>query len=165
MSGESNFYILSRLENKLTNKSALCIIEKEMESARKFISFCIVEEINNKNEQSFIIHSLKKQEIPKQDNYIKSLDISEIKFEFVDNGDNKIFIFLIDQNQNSNLIFVGDFYSPFYNISNIMFGVNGDLISLKKLNIKQFQRNSYPPLKNYIKFQDNVQSCNCCNII
>ena len=48
---------------------------------------------------------MKKQEIPRQDNHIKSLDISEIKFNFIDNGDNRCFVFLNGQELfNSNLV-------------------------------------------------------------
>jgi len=160
MSGESNFYIFSRCTENFNNQTVVCYISKELESARKFISFAILEENNNK----FIIKNLKKQEIPRQENYIKALDISEIKFIFVDNGDNKCYVFLDEQEQNSNLILIGDFYVPITQKSNIMFGVSGDLISLKKLIIKQTVRNSYMSLRNSGKNNTNVPACNCCNI-
>ena len=160
MSGESNFFIFSRCTENFNNQTVVCYISKELESARKFISFAILEENNNK----FIIKNLKKQEIPRQENYIKALDISEIKFIFVDNGDNKCYVFLDEQEQNSNLILIGDFYVPITQKSNIMFGVSGDLISLKKLIIKQTVRNSYMSLRNSGKNNTNVPACNCCNI-
>ena len=160
MSGESNFFIFSRCTENFNNQTVVCYISKELESARKFISFAILEENNNK----FIIKNLKKQEIPRQENYIKALDISEIKFIFVDNGDNKCYVFLDEQEQNSNLILIGDFYVPITHKSNIMFGVSGDLISLKKLIIKQTVRNSYMSLRNSGKNNTNVPACNCCNI-
>ena len=160
MSGESNFFIFSRCTENFNNQTVVCYISKELESARKFISFAILEETDNK----FIIKNLKKQEIPRQENYIKALDISEIKFIFVDNGDNKCYVFLDEQEQNSNLILIGDFYVPITHKSNIMFGVSGDLISLKKLIIKQTVRNSYMSLRNSGKNNTNVPACNCCNI-
>lgn len=163
MSGESNFFIFTRCTDKFSNQTALCYISKELESARKFVSFAILEPKDNNN-NTFIIRNLKKQEIPRQENYIKALDISEIKFTFVDNGDNRCFVFLEEQEQNSNLVFIGDFYLPFTQRSNVMFGVTGDLISIKKLKIKQTVRNSYINLRSSRGNGNNIQSCNCCNI-
>ena len=163
MSGESNFYIFSRCGDAITNTTAVCYISKELESARKFVSFAILEPKEG-NENTFIIRNIKKQEIPRQENYIKALDISEIKFTFVDNGDNRCFVFLEEQEQNSNLVFIGDFYIPCTQKSNIMFGVTGDLISIKKLRIKQTIRNSYINLRSSRGNGANIQSCNCCII-
>ena len=70
MSGESNFYIFSRCDDKFSDKTVVCNISKELESARKFISFAVLEPMN---EGKFIIKNLKKQEIPKQENYIKHI--------------------------------------------------------------------------------------------
>ena len=57
--------------------------------------------------------NLKKQEIPKQGDHIKTQDISEIKFVFIDNGDNKCFVFLSEQELlNSHLFLIGDFFVP-----------------------------------------------------
>jgi len=161
MSGESNFFIFSRCTEKLNNQTVVCYISKELESARKFISFAVLEE---KNDDKFIIKNIKKQEIPKQENYIKPLDISELKFIFVDNGDNKCYVFLDEQEQNSNLFIGADFYEAITYNSNLMFAVSGDLISLKKLNIKQGFRNSYLNMRNNYKNTTKVQSCNCCMI-
>ena len=161
MSGESNFYIFSRCDDKFSDKTVVCNISKELESARKFISFAVLEPMN---EGKFIIKNLKKQEIPKQENYIKSLDISELKFTFIDNGDNKCLVFLEEQEQNSNLIIVGDFYMPIESKSNLMFAVSGDLVSLKKLRIKQTFRNSYIKHRNSGKNNINIQACNCCSV-
>ena len=159
MSGESNFYIFSRCTETFNDQTVVCYISKELESARKFISFAILEKSEDNN---YIIKNLKKQEIPRQENYIKALDISEIKFYFVDNGDNKCYVFLDEQEQNSNLILIGDFYIPIIDKCNIMFGVSGDLISLKKLVIKQTLRNSYMNLRNNGRNNNNVPACNCC---
>lgn len=164
MSGESSFYIFSRVKDSFNERSTLCIITKELESARKFVTFCFLDNSNNKdNNTEYVIKEIKRQEIPKQEEYIKTLDISELKFTFVDNGDDKTYILLQDQTQNSNLFFIGDYYEPFLDESNIMFGVSGDLVSVKKLNIRQCKRNSYG-LKNFNKTNDSVQSCNCCYI-
>ncbi len=162
MSGESNFYIFSRCTETFNDQTVVCYISKELESARKFISFAVLEE---GNENNFFIKNIKKQEIPRQENYIKALDISEIKFIFVDNGDNKCYVFLDEQEQNSNLILIGDFYIPVTDNCNIMFGVSGDLISLKKLVIKQNVRNSYLNLRNSGRNNNNVPACNCCYIL
>ena len=159
MSGESNFYIFSRCTETFNDQTVVCYISKELESARKFISFAILEKSEDNN---YIIKNLKKQEIPRQENYIKALDISEIKFYFVDNADNKCYVFLDEQEQNSNMILIGDFYIPIIDKCNIMFGVSGDLISLKKLVIKQTLRNSYMNLRNNGRNNNNVPACNCC---
>ena len=58
MSGESNFFIFSRCTEKLNNQTVVCYISKELESARKFISFAVLEE---KNDDKFIIKNMKKQ--------------------------------------------------------------------------------------------------------
>ena len=161
MSGESNFYIFSRCNDKFSEYTTICCISKELESARKFISFGVFE----KNEDDFFLKFLKKQEIPHQDNHIKSLDISEIKFIFIDNGDNRCFVFLTGQEMlNSNLFLVGDFYVPIDYKSNLMFAVSGDLVSVQKLIIKQSYRNSYMNYRNS-NTNDSIQSCSCCIII
>ena len=130
MSGESSFYIFSRCCDKFSDSTTVCCISKELESARKFISFGVLEK---KQENIFYFKNLKKQEIPHQDNYLKSLDISEIKFIFIDNGDNRCFVFLTGQELlNSNLFLVGDFYVPIDYKSNLMFAASGDLISIKR---------------------------------
>lgn len=164
MSGESEFYIFTRCNEAFTSSCVVCYISKELESARKFVSFAVLEEKESETGK-YMVRNIKKQEIPKQDKYIKALDISEIKFTFIDNGDNKCFIFLEEQEQqNSNLFFVGDFYTPYEQPSTLMFGAVGDLISIKKLNIKQTIRNSYINLKNALKTNVNVQACGCCNL-
>ena len=161
MSGESCFYIFSRCNKKLSENTAICCISKELESARKFISYGVLEKNNN---EIYCFKNLKKQEIPRQDNHIKSLDISEIKFNFIDNGDNRCFVFLNGQELfNSNLLLVGDFFVPIDSSSNLMFGVSGDLVSIKNLVIKHSYRNSFINYRNN-NTNDSVQSCSCCNI-
>ena len=163
MSGESNFYIFSRTQGQLSENTAVCCISKELESARKFISFGVLEKKDGG--EVYCFKNLKKQEIPKQDNHIKTLDISEIKFVFIDNGDNKCFVFLSEQELlNSNLFLVGDFFIPVDTQSNLMFAVSGDLISIKKLVIKHTFRNSYFNFRNN-NVKDSVQTCSCCNIL
>lgn len=163
MSGESNFYIFSRCQEKFSESTVVCCISKELESSRKFITFAVLEQ---KEENEFYIKNIKKQEIPHQESYIKSIDISEIKFIFIDNGDDRCFVFLDEQEQNSNLLLVGDFYIPIEEKSNLMIAADGDLISVKKMVIKQSSRNSYINYKNNNNFSDDsVQSCSCCNII
>lgn len=162
MSGECSFYIFSRCSEKLSENTAVCCISKEFESARKFISYGVLEKKVNK---MYSFKNLKKQEIPKQDNHIKSLDISEIKFNFIDNGDNRCFVFLNGQESfNSNLLLVGDFFVPIDAQSNLMFGVSGDLVSIKSLSIRHSYRNSYINYRNN-NTNDSIQSCSCCNII
>ena len=164
MSGESYFYIFSRCSEQFSENTTVCCISKELESARKFISFGVLEK-KDEDKNIYYIQNLKKQEIPHQDNHIKTLDISEIKFIFIDNGDNRCFIFLIEQEiLNSNLFLVGDFFIPIDTKSNLLFAVNGDLVSIKKLIIKQSYRNSYMNYRNN-NTSDSVQSCSCCNII
>ena len=96
MSGESEFYIFTRCGETFSAQTALCYISKELESARKFVSFAILEEKGN---DKFTIRNIRKLEIPKQDKYIKQLDICEFKFTFVDNGDNKCFLFFWTKTQ------------------------------------------------------------------
>ena len=164
MSGEINFFIFSRCSEQFSENTTVCCISKELESARKFISFGVLEK-KDEDKNIYYIQNLKKQEIPHQDNHIKTLDISEIKFIFIDNGDNRCFIFLIEQEiLNSNLFLVGDFFIPIDTKSNLLFAVNGDLVSIKKLIIKQSYRNSYMNYRNN-NTSDSVQSCSCCNIL
>jgi len=158
MSGESNFYIFTRCkQSEFSETTAVCCISKELESARKFISFAILEK--KENDEGFLIKNLKKQEIPHQDNYIKTLDLSEIEFVFIDNGDNRCFLFLKKQEQNSNLLLLGDFYTPIQEKSNVMLGGSGDLISIKQVEIKQTSRDSYVNYRNM-----NNENIQCCNI-
>ena len=141
MSGESNLYIFTRCkQSEFSETTAVCCISKELESARKFISFSVLEKKDN--DDGFLIRNLKKQEIPHQDNYIKTLDLSEIEFVFIDNGDNRCFVFLTKQEQNSNLLMLGDFYEPFLDKSNVMLGGSGDLISKKNWKLSK-QRGTF----------------------
>ena len=156
MSGESNFYIFSRCkQSEFSEYTTVCCISKELESARKFISFAVLE----KKDDDYQIKNLKKQEIPHQDNYIKTLDLSEISFIFIDNGDNKCFVFLTKQEQNSNILLLGDFYEPIEERCNVMLACSGDLISLKEVEISQVKRNSYVNYRNV-----NNENIQCCEI-
>jgi len=60
MAGESSIYIFTRGDS-ITSESAVCYIEKELDSNRKFISFALIENKNGNN----ILKTHKKQEIPK----------------------------------------------------------------------------------------------------
>ena len=154
MSGESNFFIFSRCtQSEFSELTTVCCISKELESARKFISFAVLEK--KKEEEGFLIKNLKKQEIPHQDNYIKTLDLSEISFVFIDNGDNKTFVFLNKQEQNTNMLLLGDFYEPIEEKCNVMLACSGDLISLKEVEINQIKRDSYVNNMN----NENIQCC------
>ena len=158
MSGESNFYIFSRcINSEFTEFTTICCISKELESARKFISFAVLEKKNK--EEGYFIKNLKKQEIPYQDNYIKTLDLSEISFVFIDNGDNKCFVFLSKQEQNTNMLLLGDFYEPIEEKWSVMFDCSGDLISLKEVEISQVHRDSYVNYRNM-----NNENIQCCGI-
>ena len=154
MSGESNFFIFSRcIQSEFSELTTVCCISKELESARKFISFAVLEK--KKEEEGFLIKNLKKQEIPHQNNYIKTLDLSEISFVFIDNGDNKTFVFLNKQEQNTNMLLLGDFYEPIEEKCNVMLACSGDLISLKEVEINQVKRDSYVNNMN----NENIQCC------
>ena len=158
MSGESNFYIFTRCrQSEFSEATAVCCISKELESARKFISFAVLEK--KVNEEGFLIKNLKRQEIPHQDNYIKPLDLSEIEFVYIDNGDNRCFLFLTRQEQNTNLLMLGDFYAPIQEKSNVMFAGSGDLISIKQFEIRQTKRDSFINYRNM-----NNENIQCCNI-
>jgi len=147
MSGESNFYIFSRCTNsEFTEYTTICCI-----------SFAVLEK--KKDEEGYFIKNLKKQEIPHQDNYIKTLDLSEISFVFIDNGDNKCFVFLNKQEQNTNMLLLGDFYEPIEEKCNVMFACSGDLISLKEVEISQVHRDSYVNYRNM-----NNENIQCCGI-
>ncbi len=65
MAGESNFFIFSRGKSEFSSDLALCFINKELDSNRKFINFAILEN-NAISSNSFSLKILKKQEIPKQ---------------------------------------------------------------------------------------------------
>ena len=157
MSGESNFYIFTRCKEQEFDKcTAVCCISKELKSARKFISFSVLEQ---GEDDKYIIKNLKKQEIPHQMHHIEDLDLSEISFTFLDNGDNRIFVFLDENEQNSNLQLMGDFYEPIKDLCNMMLACSGDLVSLKDLEIKQIQRDMYVNYRN-----NNNVNVQCCYI-
>ena len=156
MSGESNFYIFSRcIQSEFSENPTVCCISKELESARKFISFAVLE----KKDDEFLIKNLKKQEIPHQDKYIKALDLAEFSFIFIDNGDNKCFVFLDKQEQIKNNLLLGDFYEPIEEKCNVMFACSGDLISVKEIEISQTKRDSYVNYRNM-----NNENIQCCQI-
>ena len=157
MSGESQFFIFSRCNGEqYSEENLVCFINKEIESSRKYLNFAIISKENNKN----VLKILKKQEIPfqKRNTY---LDISEISFTFIDNGDNICYISFPDIEQNSNQVFIADFYLPKFEKSNLMFAGSGNLISIKKLEIKQTLRNSYLLDNNC---SNHVHKSHCCFI-
>ena len=158
MSGESNFYIFTRCkESGFDESTAVCCISKELKSARKFISFGV---LVKDDEDNFLIKNLKKQEIPHQTHHIEELDLSEISFTFLDNGDNKCFVFLDEKEENSsNMQLMGDFFEPIKEICNVMLACTGDLVSLKELEIKHIMRDSYVNYRN-----NNNVNVQCCNV-
>ena len=158
MSGESNFYIFTRCKSSGFDESTtVCCISKELKSARKFISFAVLEKDENDN---FLIKNLKKQEIPHQTHHIEDLDLSEISFTFLDNGDNRIFVYLKEELQNSNMQLMGDFYEPINTMSNMMLACSGDLVSLKELEI----RLSKSEIELSIKYAycESINASSCC---
>ena len=157
MSGESNFYIFTRCKSSGFDEcTTVCCISKELKSARKFISFAVLEKNENDN---FLIKNLKKQEIPHQTHHIEDLDLSEISFTFLDNGDNRVFVYLKEELQNSNMQLMGDFYEPINTMSNMMLACSGDLVSLKELEIRHIQRDLYVNERN-----GNNVNVQCCEI-
>ena len=157
MSGESNFYIFTRCkESGFDECTAVCCISKELKSARKFISFAVLEK---EDDDTFFIKTLKKQEIPHQTHHIEDLDLSELSFTFLDNGDNRIFVYLKEEMQNSNMQLMGDFYEPIKDMSNLMLACSGDLVSLKELEIRHIQRDLYVNERN-----GNNVNVQCCQI-
>ena len=158
MSGESNFYIFTRCkESGFDECTAVCCISKELKSARKFISFAVLEK---EDDDTFFIKTLKKQEIPHQTHHIEDLDLSELSFTFLDNGDNRCFVYLKEEMQNSNMQLMGDFYEPIKEMSNLMLACSGDLVSLKELEIRHIQRDLYVNERN-----SNNVNVQCCQII
>ena len=63
MSGESWFYIFSRLENDYSSNTILCYINKDFDTQRKFLNFGLLSK--NKDKKNFTLKTLRKQEIPK----------------------------------------------------------------------------------------------------
>ncbi len=122
MAGESYFYIFSRGREEFSTDMSVCYINKELDSNRKFINFAILQ-LSEDDGVSYIIKTLKKQEIPKQENYINNLDICEVRLSFIDNGDNKCYV-LIENDSKKQLVFMADFYLPTSECSNLMFGGN-----------------------------------------
>jgi hypothetical protein len=66
MSGESTFYIFTRLISEYSNDTILCYINKDLDTQRKFLNFGLLDKNNN----NFFIKTLRKQEIPKNGNLI-----------------------------------------------------------------------------------------------
>lgn len=158
MSGESNFYIFTRCkESGFDECTAVCCISKELKSARKFISFGV---LVKDDEDNYLIKNLKKQEIPHQTHHIEDLDLSEISFTFLDNGDNKCFVFLDEKEQSSNMQqLMADFFEPIKEHCDVMLACSGDLISLKELEIQHILRDSYVNYRN-----NNNVNVQCCNV-
>jgi hypothetical protein len=131
MAGESAFFIFTRLKDNLTNDCLVCFINKELESPRKFINFAI---LDCNGDEHLSIKVLKKQEIPKQginfnlDNYDELLDISEVRMTFIDNGDNKCFVFIHNELGKKPFFFMADFFYPNSESSNVMMGGMSSLI-------------------------------------
>jgi hypothetical protein len=130
MAGESNFFIFSRGKEEFSTDNAVCFLNKELDSNRKFINFAILETVPN-NPLGFSLKILKKQEIPKQgkikfhlENYIKNLDICQVRLKFIDNGDNKLYIIIENDTLKDQFFYEADFYIPISTMSNLMFGGN-----------------------------------------
>ena len=78
----------------------------------------------------------------------------------INNPENKYHLEItFKQEQNSNLLMLGDFYEPIEDKCNVMLASSGDLISLKEIEISQTKRDSYVNYRNM-----NSENIQCCQI-
>ena len=141
LSGECYFFIFSRIknENDFNENTLVCFISKEIESSRIFVNYAVFEQQpidNNNNNNKLHLHIIKKQEIPNQKHYNNCIDVTDVYFNFIDNGnDNNNCIMFFPYQKSYHQNFIADFYYPQYELCNLYIAVSGDLISLKELNI------------------------------
>jgi len=163
MGGESCLWIFSRSQDRFTNDNVICYINKELESVRKFINFAVFEG-KEENPNVFNLKTFKKQEIPKHDMvYNSTLDISEIKVRFIDNGDNRCFVYIENNGNKRSFFFGADIFNPVSDLTNIFIAASGDLISIKSMNVKQINRFS-PDSAEFDQLNKKSQQCTCCSI-
>ena len=158
LSGECYFFIFSRTksENDFNENTLVCFISKEIESSRIFVNYAVFEPLDNNKLHLYII---KKQEIPNQKHHNSCLDVTDVYFNFIDNGnDNCILFFPYQKSYHQN--FIADFYYPQYDLCNLYIAVSGDLISIKELNIMS---NETKISLNEIKYkQTQINKSVCC---
>ena len=133
LSGECYFFIFSRAttENDFNDNTLVCFISKEIESPRIFVNYAVFEPLDN---HKLHLHVMKKQEVPNQTNHNNFLDVTEVHFNFIDNGDNNcILLFPYQKPYHRN--FIADFYCPQYDLCNLYIAVGGDLISIKEMTV------------------------------
>ena len=167
LSGECYFFIFSRTknENDFNENTLVCFISKEIESSRIFVNYAVFEQPidNNNNNNKLYLHIIKKQEIPNQKHYNNCIDVTDVYFNFIDNGnDNCIMFFPYQKSYHQN--FIADFYYPQYDLCNLYIAVSGDLISLKELNITSTETKiSLNDIKyNYKQHQPQLNKSVCC---
>ena len=163
LSGESYFFIFSRTknENDFNENTLVCFISKEIESSRIFVNYAVFEQPIDNNKLH--LHIIKKQEIPNQKHYNNCIDVTDVYFNFIDNGnDNCIMFFPYQKSYHQN--FIADFYYPQYELCNLYIAVSGDLISLKELNITSTETKiSLNDIKyNYKQQQQQLNKSVCC---
>ena len=163
MTGESTFYIFSRIKHNLnkdndnnlfSTQTAVCSINKDLDSSRKFINFSILNKINDKE---FGIKTLKKQEIPKHQEHNKDNDVSNLNLTFFDEGNNNTSIELKLNGEKHK--FEAGFFLPGDDFTNIFMASTGDLICLKSISVSHLK-------KQYWDFEAlaDKQTCSCCVI-
>ena len=118
LTGLANLWIVSRCESNIEECSAICLISKEQGSSRKFISFGKLKTENGK--KRVIIQ--RKQEIPKIDNVSFGEDINEMVVEFIDNGDNRLFVSVENEESKRKKFFDVSFLDDCIELSNVFIG-------------------------------------------
>jgi hypothetical protein len=158
LSGECQFFIFSRVrnENEFNENNLVCFISKEIDSSKIYVNFAAFENLTG---NKYKLYTIKKEEVLNQKKYNKYLDVTEIYFHFIDNGDNNCTFYFPYQNI-GNQYFTSDFYYPQFELCNLFIAVNGDLISIKEMNVVPIEKDI--PL-NEVKYKQlDINKSVCC---
>ena len=158
--GSSTLWIITRGSGIRDPDAVICKISKEAESQRVFLIFGAA--VGPQNSFKFF----KRQEIPEMEDVSEEAlqnDSLELKLDFIDNGDDKVFVQSRGNTQtvkgppNRDLNMTCNQYIPCTRLTQVMLAGDGDSVELKHVSIKQVER--------VAMVQASARHVECCQML
>lgn len=158
--GSSTFWVITRGLGIRDPDAVICKITKEAESQRVFLVFGAA--VGPQNSYKFF----KRQEIPELEEVSEEAvqnDCLDLKLDFIDNGDDKVFVqsrgklYSVKGPPNRDLNMTCNQYIPCTRLTQIMLAGDGDSVELKHVSIKQVER--------VAMVQASAKHVECCELL
>jgi hypothetical protein len=158
--GSSTLWIITRGSGIRDPDAVICKISKEAESQRVFLIFGAA--VGPQNSFKFF----KRQEIPEMEDVSEEAlqnDSLELKLDFIDNGDDKVFVqsrgntHIVKGPPNRDLNMTCNQYIPCTRLTQVMLAGDGDSVELKHVSIKQVER--------VAMVQASARHVECCQML